>query len=168
MLQLDWITLAFAMAAAFTIGVIADRLWTKYRGQDTTSLKRQLDDLKRQHQHYQISVTEHFKRTTELIDNLNRNYNAIRDHLNQGADELVAPEYRLETARDANKVDLQDLVPAQKPKHDPDRPRDYAPKAGRAEGTLSETYGLRKAAFSEEPESRPDPEAVEPVTKDTQ
>lgn len=167
MLQLDWITLLAALLAAFIIGAVVSRLWTKSRGEDTDSLKRQLDDLKRQHQNYQISVTEHFNRTTELIDNLNRNYNAIRDHLNQGADELIAPEYRLESARAASHEDLQNLAPAKDSESEFDTPRDYAPKDTHEEGTLSETYGLRREQFFEETESGTEPEEVEPGAKKT-
>lgn len=165
MLQLDWITLLAALLTAFVVGLIVSRLWIKSRGEDTDSLKRQLDDLKRQHQNYQINVTEHFNRTTELIDNLNRNYNAIRDHLNRGADELVVPEYRLESVREAGEEDLQNLAPANESERDFDMPRDYAPKNRDEEGTLSETYGLRREQFFEEDETEADKDEVEPRTK---
>ncbi|MFG1497792.1 DUF1043 family protein [Saccharospirillum sp. HFRX-1] len=147
MLQLDWMTLLAALVVALIVGIVVGRLWARGQGDDNGSLKRQLDDLKRQHQNYQVSVTEHFNRTTELIDGLTVSYNAIRSHLDQGADELVAPEYRLESAR-AGSEDLQSLAPdSEMANAGYTGPRDYAPKSGDEEGTLSETYGLRREAF---------------------
>ena len=150
MLELDWITFVVIIIVALIVGAALNRLWAKSQGEDTTSLKRQVDDLKRQHQNYQVSVTEHFNRTTQLIEGLNKSYNDIREHLNQGADELVSPEYRLESAR-IDENDLEELAPA--PKSDTNKlnmPRDYAPKNRDEEGTLSETFGLRKEQFFEE------------------
>lgn len=147
MLQLDWMTLLAALVVALIVGIVVGRLWARSQGDDNGGLKRQLDDLKRQHQNYQISVTEHFNRTTELIDTLTESYNAIRNHLDQGADELVAPEYRLESARSGSE-DLQSLAPdTELTSVTFSGPRDYAPKSGDEEGMLSETYGLRRAEF---------------------
>lgn len=159
MLELDWITFVVIIIVALIVGAALNRLWAKSQGEDTTSLKRQVDDLKRQHQNYQISVTEHFNRTTQLIEGLNRSYNDIREHLNQGADELVSPEYRLESAR-IDENDLEELAPT--PKSDADKlnmPRDYAPKNRDEEGTLSETFGLRKEQFFEEEGGKTNEEA---------
>ncbi len=164
MLQLDWIAFIVALLIAFIIGFLASRLWTKSRGEDTDSLKRQLDDLKRQHQNYQISVTEHFNRTTQLIDSLNRNYDAIRDHLSRGADELVAPEYRLESARAAGE-DLESLAPTKGDSDEFNMPRDYAPKSGHEEGTLSESYGLRRKQEMEDEEPEAEKEEPEALSK---
>jgi uncharacterized membrane-anchored protein YhcB (DUF1043 family) len=144
MLQLDWITFIVIVAIALVAGAVLSRLWSKVQGEDTGGLRRQLDDLKRQHQTYQINVTEHFNRTTELIDNLNQSYASIRDHLNQGADQLVAPEYRLESVRTAGE-DLQDLAPPVTEKTDEfDMPRDYATKTPKDVGTLSESFGFTR------------------------
>ncbi|WP_157954364.1 YhcB family protein [Saccharospirillum mangrovi] len=166
MLQLDWMTLLAALVVALIVGIVVGRLWARGQGDDTGSLKRQLDDLKRQHQNYQISVTEHFNRTTELIDSLTESYNAIRTHLDQGADELVAPEYRLESAR-AGSEDLQGLAPdSELTSVSFSGPRDYAPKNGDEEGTLSETYGLRRAQlFPDEDEAEAETTAVEKPKK---
>lgn len=154
MLELDWITLGVIVIVALIVGAGLNRLWARSQGEDTMSLKRQVDDLKRQHQNYQVSVTEHFNRTTQLIDGLNKSYNDIREHLDKGADELVAPEYRLESAR-INENDLEELAPARKAESDDlSMPRDYAPKNRDEEGTLSETYGLRKEQFFEKEDEK--------------
>ncbi|MEP4546775.1 MAG: DUF1043 family protein [Saccharospirillum sp.] len=144
MLQLDWITFIVIIVIALLAGAVLSRLWGKAQGEDPNGLKRQLEDLKRQHQNYQINVTEHFSRTTELIDNLNQSYASIRDHLNQGADQLVAPEYRLESAR-AGGEDLQDLAPQPAASSsDFDMPRDYATKTPKDIGMLSESFGFTR------------------------
>lgn len=158
MLQLDWITLIVIIGIALLAGAVLSRLWSKAQGEDSNGLKRQLEDLKRQHQNYQINVTEHFNRTTELIDNLNQSYASIRDHLNQGADQLVAPEYRLESAR-AGGEDLQDLAPQPAKNTDAfDMPRDYATKTPKDVGMLSESFGFSRvedAAETEDSSSEP-------------
>lgn len=156
MLQLDWITLIVIIVIALLAGAVLSRLWSKAQGEDSSGLKRQLEELKRQHQNYQINVTEHFNRTTELIDNLNQSYASIRDHLNQGADQLVAPEYRLESAR-ASGEDLQDLAPQPAKNTDEfDMPRDYATKTPKDVGMLSESFGFSRV---EEATATPDPES---------
>lgn len=145
MLQLQWTTLIAALFAALIIGALLSRLFLRKDGQDRTGLRRQLDELKQQHQSYQINVTEHFSRTTDLIEQLNKNYSQIQEHLNQGAEQFVQPEYRLESARTGHSS-LADLAP--KPEHSEDlTPKDYAPKAPDEEGTLSETYGLKRSDF---------------------
>ncbi|MHA7881055.1 MAG: Z-ring associated ZapG family protein [Saccharospirillum sp.] len=162
MLELDWITFVVIVIVALIAGAALNRLWAKSQGDDTTGLKRQLDDLKRQHQNYQVSVTEHFNRTTQLIDGLNKSYNDIREHLNQGADQLVAPEYRLESAR-MNENDLEELAPARALEDEGlQMPRDYAPKNRDEEGTLSETYGLRKEQFFEDDPENTDAQPKKP------
>jgi len=161
MLQLDWITFIVIVVIALIAGAVLSRLWSKAQGEDTGGLRRQLEDLKRQHQSYQINVTEHFNRTTELIDTLNQSYASIRDHLNQGADQLVAPEYRLESARAAGE-DLQDLAPPASKTDEFDMPRDYATKTPKDVGTLSESFGFTRvdeAASATESQADPDAEA---------
>ncbi|MEX0622757.1 MAG: DUF1043 family protein [Saccharospirillum sp.] len=166
MLQLDWITFIVIIVIALFAGAVLNRFWGKAQGEDTNGLKRQLEDLKRQHQSYQINVTEHFSRTTELIDNLNQSYASIRDHLNQGADQLVAPEYRLESAR-ADGEDLQDLAPQPSRSTDEfDMPRDYATKTPKDIGMLSESFGFTRvdeAAVAED--AQPDAQKESPSKK---
>lgn len=151
MLQIQWTTFAAAILAALIIGGLLSRVFLKREGQDRTGLKRQLDEMKQQHQAYQINVTEHFSRTADLISELNKNYHKIQEHLDQGAEQFVKPEYRLESARTGD-TRLEDLAPTSEPKEQPTGPRDYAPKAPNEEGTLSETYGLKRTDFVEDSE----------------
>lgn len=153
MLELQWTTLAATLIAALIVGALLSRLFLKQDGQDRTSLRRQLDELKQQHQTYQINVTEHFSRTTDLIEELNSNYSRIQDHLSLGADQFVKPEYQLESMR-STETTLEDLTPG-KPNTQTEEsliPRDYAPKQPDQEGTLSETYGLKRSDLLPEEE----------------
>lgn len=155
-MQMQWTTFAMALLAAFIIGGLLSRFFFSKDGQDRSGLRRQLDELKKQHQSYQINVTEHFSRTTDLIEELNTNYSRIQEHLAHGADEFIQPEYRLESAR-RGAVNLEDLAPPSKTNDASDFvPRDYAPKAPNEEGTLSETYGLKRSDFeTKEPKKSP-------------
>lgn len=152
MLEIQWTTFIAAIIAAVVIGGVLGRLFLKKDGQDRSSLRRQLDELKKQHQAYQINVTEHFSRTTDLIEELNKNYSQIQDHLSRGAEEFVKPEYRLESAR-SGETRLEDLAPDMAADDVHAGPRDYAPKAPNEEGTLSETYGLKRTDFLPEEEN---------------
>jgi uncharacterized membrane-anchored protein YhcB (DUF1043 family) len=143
MLQLQWTTFAAAILAALIIGGLLGRLFLRKDGQDRSGLRRQLDELKQQHQSYQIDVTEHFSRTSNLIEEMNSNYARIQDHLNTGAEQFVRPEYRIESAR-SNESSLEDLAPIKVELEESMGPRDYAPKDPTQEGMLSETYGLKR------------------------
>lgn len=148
MLQMEWTTLLSALLAALVIGALLGRRLFRKASQDNSSLKGQLDELKQQYQNYQINVTEHFNRTTDLIEELNKNYGRIQEHLNFGAEQFVRPEYQLDSARTAE-TSLEDLSPPPDFNTEPVGPRDYAPKAPAEEGTLSETYGLKRSDFTE-------------------
>ena len=151
MLQIQWTTFVAALFAALIVGALLSRFFLKKDGQDRSGLRRQLDELKQQHQSYQINVTEHFGRTTDLIEELNKNYSRIQDHLNHGAEQFIKPEYRLESAR-TSQTNLADLAPSQDFDESQMGPKDYAPKAPHEEGTLSETYGLKREDFMSEEE----------------
>jgi uncharacterized membrane-anchored protein YhcB (DUF1043 family) len=150
MLELQWITLGAIVLGAMIVGGLLGRFILREDGKDRSSLRRQLDELKQQHQSYQINVTEHFGRTTELIEQLNQQYGQIQDHLNHGAEQFIKPEYRLESAR-TGETRLEDLTPEVSNNDIQSTPRDYATKGPNEEGTLSETFGLKKSdLFPEE------------------
>ncbi|MBU2864702.1 DUF1043 family protein [Reinekea marina] len=151
MLELQWSTLIAIIIAALIIGSLLGRIFLKRDGQDRSSLRKQLDELKQQHQNYEVSVTEHFGRTTELIEQLSQNYTQIEEHLNLGAEKFINPEYRLESAR-TGETSLEELTPhSGNESEEPAGPKDYAPKQPNQEGTLSETYGLKRSDFQEDP-----------------
>ncbi len=156
MLELQWMTFGAAILGALIVGAILGQLFVRKEGQDRSSLRRQLDELKQQHQSYQINVTEHFGRTTQLIEDLNQQYNQIQEHLSHGAEQFIKPEYRLESAR-TGETKLEDLAPVEQTTPNKQAmPRDYATKSPNEEGTLSETYGLKRTDFfpEDDPTSR--------------
>jgi uncharacterized membrane-anchored protein YhcB (DUF1043 family) len=144
MLQLSWLTFSASIIAALVIGGLITQLIFKNGGKGRSSLKRELNELKKEHQEYQINVTEHFSRTTELISELSESYKQIQDHLNRGAEEFVKPEFRLPISTDEPR--LEDLAPTeQNDDTNSFRPLDYAAKRPDEEGMLSETYGLKSS-----------------------
>ena len=153
MVELQWITLGAIILGAAVAGGLLSRLFLQGEGKDRSSLRRQLDELKQQHQSYQINVTEHFSRTTQLIEQLNQQYVQIQDHLSHGAEEFIKPEYRLESAR-TGETKLEDLAPNNSARDPQSVPRDYATKAPNEEGTLSETYGLKRTDLFPEEDSK--------------
>ncbi|TXR52184.1 YhcB family protein [Reinekea thalattae] len=140
MLHITWLTFIVSIFAALIVGGFLSQLLLTITGKDKSSLKRELSQLKKAHQDYQVSVTEHFGRTTELINELSENYQQIQRHLSQGAEEFVKPELRIAAHRE--EPNLEDLAPKT---DEPalDRPWDYADKTPHQEGTLSETFGLK-------------------------
>lgn len=145
MLQLTWITFTATIIGALFLGGLLSQLVLRTGGKDRASLRRELSELKKEHQTYQINVTEHFSRTTTLISQLNDNYQQIQEHLSRGAEEFVKPEFKSTPGSAASR--LEDLVPS--PSEEQKGPRDYADKRPDEEGTLSETYGLKTTDFIE-------------------
>jgi uncharacterized membrane-anchored protein YhcB (DUF1043 family) len=93
-------------------------------------------------QGYQRDVTEHFAHTSQLVNNLTLAYRDVHEHLANGALKLATPAISrqiLDSANSGLAGDSKSYVSAQHI----EPPRDWAPKAPGAKGTLSEDYGLR-------------------------
>jgi len=91
-----------AVLGFFVIGTLAGVIVTRLlmRSEDEAgSLKTKVEELTQDHKAYQDSVNEHFARTANLIETLNRNYAEIQTHLMQGAEKLVDPDFRLESLK---------------------------------------------------------------------
>lgn len=147
MIELQWVTLGAALLGAMILGWLLSQLANKADTKNGSSFRRQLDDMKQEHQNYQINVTEHFSRTTELIEALNDNYQKIQQHLNDGAEQFVKPEYKLDSVRaEAALEELNDAPPKENL-----MPRDYAPKTSDQKGTLSESFGFEEKKTTETP-----------------
>ena len=82
---------------------------------------------------------------TELITDLNNNYQKIQTHLSNGAEEFIKPELRLALSKETET--LENLAP--KDINDLYKPKDYADKKPNEESSLSETYGLKTSDISE-------------------
>ncbi len=140
-MTIDFIAGFVLVAFGVGIGIVFGRF--VFNGGDSSNLKQQLTDLKKEQQDYQSKVNEHFIRTTELIESLNNNYKDIQVHLLQGAEQLVSPDYRLDESG------TTDTQPAES-KPSLEHPKDWAPKEVDQEGTLSEGYGLKTTDLQQE------------------
>lgn len=49
------------------------------------TLERELDESRKQHSEYRDDVTDHFKKTAELVGEMTKSYKAVYDHLANGA-----------------------------------------------------------------------------------
>lgn len=135
-MEFDLLTAAVSACIGIGVGLALSKLF--FSSGDSSQIKQQFADLKREQQDYQSKVNEHFIRTTQLIESLNNNYQEIQVHLLQGAEQLVSPDFQL--AQDLSKSDrLEDASDNEHINH----PKDWAPKAADQEGTLSEGFGLR-------------------------
>ena len=87
---------------------------------------------------YQQEVTEHFMKTSELVNNLSHSYRDVHEHLATGAMRLTNTEISRQMidagfGRNENHNVLTSETP--------EPPKDYAPKV--PGGILSEEYGLK-------------------------
>jgi len=148
---------AIAIAAFLSgavIGALIYRLFQKDAGR-SRRVEQQMDDLQQKHTHYQAQVSDHFLQTAHLINRLNEDYREIHSHLAQGASELCNED----GANDLLSLSESPLLSDNEEEHiiqtdteiEPETeesdsfepPRDYAPKAGKDKGTLSEDFGLQ-------------------------
>lgn len=93
-------------------------------------------------QGYQRDVAEHFAQTSQLVNNMTNAYREVHEHLANGALKLATPAISRQILDSANNnlgsgtkafINEQRIEP----------PRDWAPKAPGAKGTLSDDYDLR-------------------------
>ncbi len=156
-------TLALVGAA---IGLVIGYLLGRIGGGQQDALRQELNDANADLARYKDQVNEHFETTAELVNGLTEQYRQVHQHLAAGAQTLCNDQrpgeslqaslqpristQEIPTVTDAlENEDAEDL---------PQPPRDYAPKAGDEEGTLSDTYGL-KSKPEEEPAAPADPSA---------
>nr|WP_276583828.1 DUF1043 family protein [Pseudomonas sp. RIT-PI-AD] len=133
---------ALALLAGLAIGFLFARLVPKAAPGRT---QRQLDDLQERFDSYQSEVVTHFNTTANLVKKLTQSYQDVQEHLSSGVDRLALDELTrqrllaaLHTEETGNGV-RERLTP---PK-DQEAPKDYAPKAPNAPGTLDKSYGLK-------------------------
>ncbi len=112
----------------------------KQRRELEAKLQRAQDELKS----YQQEVTEHFIKTSGLVNNMTQSYRAVHEHLAASALHLANPDISRQlinagtgklagTGHDTSDDMFSENLP--------EPPKDYAPKS--PEGVLSETYGLK-------------------------
>jgi uncharacterized membrane-anchored protein YhcB (DUF1043 family) len=107
---------------------------------------------------YQRDVTEHFARTTELVNSLNASYRDMHEHLAGSALALSTPEISKQLLNDAEQQ-LPGTTTSTLREQQVQPPRDWAPKRQGHTPTLSESYGL------EQPDEPTETLATEPADK---
>lgn len=111
------------------------------------ALQKELDDTRLALNRYRDQVDSHFLRTADLVSQMNHAYRAVHEQLAEGARQLCSEQgRRLAVAR------TFDLLADPQQDIDPQTdglaaPLDYAPSH---KGTLSEDFGLRRDAASEQ------------------
>ncbi len=102
------------------------------------------DELKR----YQQDVSEHFAKTSELVNNLTQSYRDVYEHLANSALKLTTPALSRQILDSAN-TELLGSEKTYLSEEHVEAPRDWAPKNGT--GQLSEEYGLHDEGDYESP-----------------
>lgn len=125
------------LVAGLIIGFIMARtLHPKERARK--DLEDKLQKSQDQIKDYQQEVTEHFMKTSELVNNLSHSYRDVHEHLATGAMRLTNTEISRQMI-DAGfgRNDNDNVLTSEAP----EPPKDYAPKV--PGGILSEGYGLK-------------------------
>ncbi len=128
-----------ALAIGLIIGfVLARTLHPQAR--ERKDLEGKLQESQEQIKNYQQEVTEHFVKTSELINNLSHSYRDVHEHLATSAMHLTNPEIsrKLIDAGFGRNEDKGNVISGDTP----EPPKDYAPKV--PGGILSEEYGLKE------------------------
>lgn len=125
------------LATGLVIGfVMARTLHPKER--ERKDLEEKFQQSQDQIKDYQQEVTEHFMKTSELVNNLSHSYRDVHEHLSTGAMRLTNTEISQQMI-DAGfgRRENQHVIASETP----EPPKDYAPKV--PGGVLSEEYGLK-------------------------
>ena len=102
-------------------------------------LEEKLQQSQDQIKDYQQEVTEHFIKTSELINNLSHNYRDVHEHLATGAMRLTNTEISRQMIEAGfGRNENHNIIAGEMP----EPPKDYAPKV--PGGVLSEEYGLKE------------------------
>jgi uncharacterized membrane-anchored protein YhcB (DUF1043 family) len=105
-------------------------------------LEQRLHEAEGSLQGYQRDVAEHFAQTSQLVNNLTHAYREVHEHLASGALKLATPAISRQILDSAN-TNLGGDTKAYVTEQRIEPPRDWAPKAPGAKGSLSEDYDLR-------------------------
>jgi hypothetical protein len=138
-INVELITIALAsLAAGVAVGFLLSRIFST-PVKKSRSLSEELKQNRQSSVDYQHDVTDHFVKTSELLESLTDCYSGLHQHLADGAAKLV----NLETSRklvEAGSVQLELIMPEPAANGQLQVPRDYAP----GHGVLSESYGYNE------------------------
>lgn len=153
-------TVIISAAIALFLGCLAGYSFSRSRSgaSRNADIEKRLIEAEDALHNYQRDVTDHFARTTELVNSLNESYRDMHEHLASSALTLSTPEISRQLLADA-----EHQLPGGKShtlhEQQVQAPRDWAPKRQGHKPTLSEEYGLDEhgnaASASETPEPYP-------------
>ena len=86
-----WAVGILSFALGLVLGCIGAYLFIARHSQ-TAHLQEELSELKEKFSEYRDQVTQHFMRTSELVQEMTHSYRAVYDHLATGAQELCEGE----------------------------------------------------------------------------
>lgn len=103
--MIDWVVyIAVGIGVGFAAGFFISRLDDSAK-KKCEELEQKLGDAEQEMKHYRRDVTEHFIKTSGLINNMTDSYRAVYDHMAQGAKSLCSSKM-LEAANHQNKLDI--------------------------------------------------------------
>jgi uncharacterized membrane-anchored protein YhcB (DUF1043 family) len=82
-----WAVGILSFALGLVLGCIATYIFLS-RYSHTAKLREELSELRERFSDYRDQVTQHFMRTSELVQEMTQSYRAVYEHLATGAQEL--------------------------------------------------------------------------------
>ena len=137
-----WLLPALALLTGIAIGFLVARLLPNAAPSRT---QRQLDEMQERFDAYQSEVVSHFNTTASMVKKLTQSYQDVQEHLSDGANRLALDELtRQRLLATLHAEDASEKRERLTPPKNNEMPKDYAPKAPDAPGTLDETFGLKR------------------------
>jgi uncharacterized membrane-anchored protein YhcB (DUF1043 family) len=102
-----WAVAALSFALGLVLGCIGAYLFLG-RYSQTAKLREELRELRERFSDYREQVTQHFMRTSELVQEMTQSYRAVYEHLATGAQELCEGEMETPSLETPDKVPLAD------------------------------------------------------------
>ena len=145
--SVGWLIALVAFATGIGVGIIFYRF--KYSDDARAQkLQEELEQVTQDFENYKIGVTDHFSKTSELVNNLTEDYVKVYKHLAEGAEGLtdvqITPQLNSPQSSPMisliNEVEVAAEASGDQSQVEP--PKDYAPKEEESEGTLSESFSV--------------------------
>ena len=104
-----WATEILSFALGLVLGCIGTYLFLG-RYNHTAKLREELSELRERFSDYRDQVTQHFMRTSELVQEMTQSYRAVYEHLATGAQELCEGKVEAPSLDTSNKDLLVESV----------------------------------------------------------
>jgi len=150
LLSSPWFIALFTFFIGIGAGIYIHR--SKYSDDSQTDkLKDEMQSLEQEFEQYKSSVSDHFSKTSTLVNELTENYVKVYQHLSEGSKSLADTD-QLPLALGQDEQQLTSVINRIEESGDSrqqddgmEAPKDYAPKpdTADAEGTLSEAFSIK-------------------------